>query len=319
MRLNETDVLRSFLAAHVPPDRPQLRSGCLEWQYRDNPDGCDVRFCHVGERLAGVSGFIPCSMVVDGATRRGAFSTNTFVAPSFRGRGIGRAIHESRLADYDWALSSGQSPANARLYRQLGFLVVGRYRQCLAQTRLLRAGLRLRIPREIVSWLRWRAAGRDGRDAGLDVRVDKALPDVPAACYTDRFASGALGPTWTPDHVAWRYASHPYFDYRFVVVACAAAPLGFAVVRPQADRFLLVDLYARLADQVGVLRAVAHAVGPIGGHFTGAALDGVFRAAGWTTWPAANRLMARSNDPVLHRLLDQRSWCFFGGDSDADR
>lgn len=317
MTPSETNVLRSFLATHYRSGRPQLRPGCLEWQYRDNPDGCDVRFCHVGGRLAGVSGFIPCAIVADGVRRHGAFSTNTLVDPSFRGRGIGRAMHESRLKDYDWALSSGQSPANARLYRRMGFLSVGQYRQCLAQTSLPPLGLRLRFAREMVSWLRWRA--RPGHDAGLSVRIDETVPDVPAACYADRFANGAIGPTWTPDHVAWRYAGHPYFEYRFAVVVRASSPLGFAVARRHEDRWLLVDLYARHTDQVDVLRAVARAIGPFAGQFTGAALDRVFRAAGWMTWPASNRLMGRSNDPALQRLLEQRSWCFFGGDSDADR
>ena len=318
MRPDETGVLRSFLAEHVPADRPQLRPGCLEWQYRDNPDGCDVRFCHVGDRLAGVSGFIPCAVEVDGIRRRGAFSTNTLVDPAFRRRGIGRTIHEARLADYDWALSSGQSPENARLYRRLGFLVVGRYRRCLAQTHLPRPGLRRRFAREAASWLRWRAAA-GGCHAGLDVRVDDAVPDVPAACYTGRFAAGALGPVRTPGHVAWRYLGHPYFQYRFAVVARASAALGFAVLRPDAGRFLLVDLYAPYAEQAGVLHAVAAALGPVGGQFTGAALDRVFRAAGWMTWPGSNRLLGKSDDAALHRLLERRSWCFFGGDSDADR
>ncbi len=317
MRPNESSVLRCFLAAHYLPERPQLRPGCLEWQYRDNPSGCDVRFIHIDGRLVGASGFLPCDIVVDGVRRRGAFSTNTFVDPLFRGRGIGRAIHESRLADYAWALSSGQSPANAQLYRRLGFLIVGRYRQCLAQTRLPRPSWRPRFARETASWLQWCTSA--GPDAGLDVRIDETLPDVPAECYTDRFADVAVGPTWTPEHVVWRYVRHPYFEYQFAVVVRASSPLGFAVVRRHGGRFLLVDLYSPQAEQVNVLSAVARALGPIAGQFTGAALDRVFRAAGWTTWPGSSRLMAKSRDPFLHLLLEQRSWCFFGGDSDADR
>lgn len=317
MRPDESGVLRCFLAAHYPPERPQLRPGCLEWQYRDNPGGCDVRFIHIDGRLVGASGFLPCDIVVDGVRRRGAFGTNMFVDPLFRGRGIGRAIHESRLADYDWALSSGQSPANAQLYRRLGFLLVERYRQCLAQTRLPRPGWRPRFARETASWLQWSMSA--GQDAGLDVRLDETPPDVPAACYTQRFADVAVGPTWTPEHVVWRYVRHPYFEYQFAVVFRASAPLGFAVVRRDGGRFLLVDLYARQAEQVGVLHAVARALGPVSGQFTGAVLDGVFRSAGWMTWWGSSRLMAKSGDPVLHRLLEQRSWCFFGGDSDADR
>ena len=31
------------------------------------------------------------------------------------------------------------------------------------------------------------------------------------------------------------------------------------------------------------------------------------------------QLMGKSNDPTLQRLLSERDWCFFAGDSDADR
>ena len=317
MHAAEAEAVRLFLAANAAASRPPHRPGWFEWQYVDNPSGCDVRVCCAGERLVGASGFIPCSVVVDGVRRRCAFSTNTIVSSEFRRRGFGRKIHEARAADYDVALSSGQSEANARVYRSIGAVVVEEYRQCLAQTSLPVSRLRPRVAREILSWLRWRASGRTA--PGLDVRLEDVPPEVPDSCYTERFGDGAVGPIWTPEHVAWRYARHPYFDYRFATVFRARQKLGFAVLRPKARGHTLVDLYASHANQAGVLCAVACAAGPIGGQFTGTMLDRVFRAAGWMTWRASHRLVGKSNDTALHRSLTERSWCFFGGDSDADR
>ena len=317
MRAGEADTVRQFLAEHSLAGRPPHRPGWFEWQYVDNPDGCDVRVCYAGARLVGASGFIPCTLRVDGVPRRGAFSTSTMVAPAFRRRGLGRAIHEARTADYDVALSSGQSEANAQVYRSIGAVAAGAYRRCLAQTRRPRVRPRTRVAREVLSWLRWRTSARSS--AGLAVRIEDDAPDVPDHCYTRRFDDRAIGPVWTPEHVVWRYARHPYFDYRFAAVLRAREKLGFAVLRPNAGGHTLVDLYAPCAAQPAVLRAVAQAAGPVSGQFTGTMLDRVFRAAGWTTWPASHRLVGKSNDPGLHRALTERSWCFFGGDSDADR
>ena len=317
MRAGEVDAVRRFLAAHAPAGRPPHRPGWFEWQYVDNPDGCDVRVCCTGARLVAASGFIPFALTLGGVRRSGAFATNTLVAPAFRRRGLGRAIHEARAADYDVALSSGQSGANARVYGNVGAVVVGGYRQCLAQTTPPLHRPRPRVAREVASWLRWRMAAQP--PSGLRVRIEDAVPDVPNSCYAARFGDGSVGPIWTPEHVAWRYARHPYFEHRFATVFRAREKIGFAVLRPKAGGHTLVDLYAPHADQADVLRAVAHAAGPVGGLFTGEVLDRVFRAAGWTTWRASHRLLGRSNDPVLQRSLSERSWCFFGGDSDTDR
>ena len=318
MQGDEGETVRAFMRAHVPAHRPQLQPGWLEWQYVDNPDGCDVRLCHDDARLVGMSGFIPCVVVVDGARRRAAFATNTLVAPASRGRGVGRRLHEARLADYDWALSSGHSPANERLYRRLGFVTAGEYRQFLVHTRPPRMRPRRRYVRELVSWLRWRARSRGA--SNLTVQIGTTAPDVPDTCYRDRFADDAVGPTWNRAHVVWRYEHHPYFAHQFATVRRSGTPLGFAVLRRARGVMVMVDLYARHAQQVDVLEALAvHSEVAVTGQFVGRALERVFRRAGWTTFRAANRLLGKSHDPGRHALLLERSWCFFGGDSDSDR
>ena len=158
------------------------------------------------------------------------FRPTRLSTPSFRGRGIGRAMHESRLKDYDWALSSGQSPANARLYRRMGFLSVGQYRQCLAQTSLPPLGLRLRFAREMVSWLRWRA--RPGHDAGLSVRIDETVPDVPAAPATRTgLRTGRLG---RPGHRTTSPGATPG-----IPISSTGSPWSSAPHRRSASRSLV--------------------------------------------------------------------------------
>jgi len=79
-------------------------------------------------------------------------------------------------------------------------------------------------------------------------------------------------------------------------------------------------LYARYDEPPVLLSGGAwHFRGPIACPFTNGALDRLFRQAGWLTFRAGGQLMGKSNDPTLHRLLRERDWCFFAGDSDTDR
>lgn len=96
--------------------------------------------------------------------------------------------------------------------------------------------------------------------------------------------------------------------------------IGFGVIRRTSTSAVLTDLYGRRENMVDVLHGVATQFrGLITGQFVGSTLDRLFRQAGGLTFKADNRLMGRSNDPALHKLLTDRCWCFFGGDSDSDR
>ena len=319
MTVGDLAAVRAFIAEQLPAHRLQRQPSWFEWQYVANPDGFDARICIEGSRVVAMSGFIPCRFESEGGILTGAFSTNTLVHPDYRRRGLGRELHKTRLRDYDYALSSGQSDANLRLYRQLGFVTCGRYRRLFAQTTAPSPRPNARFLRQLWSWGRWLAKGSD-RDSELRVRIDPHAPRVPDACYRERFGDQAIGPVWNHGHVVWRYERHPYFDYIFATVFRAGDAIGFAVIRRTATSVVLADVYARHCDMVGLLRAVGREFqGVISGLFVGSALRDVFRRAGWVSLPAKNLLLAKSKDLVCDARLRRHSWCFFGGDSDSDR
>jgi|TARA_B100001964_G_C14178986_1_gene575262 GNAT superfamily N-acetyltransferase len=321
MERRETESAERFLKAHAHQRTPRPR-GWFAWQYVGNPDGFDVRVCRDGDSIAGISGFIPCRLEIDGVVRTGAFSTNTVVAPPYRRQGLGRALHETRLRDYDCALSSGQSADNRRLYEQLGFVVCGDYRRVFVQTTLPTFRFRAQTLSEWRSWLFWRFWARRRARAGRAVRVEverRAPPDDPTL-YGPRFDGLAVGPRWERSHVVWRYERHPYFTHQFASVFDGENRLGFAVVRKCQAATVLVDLYGKPANLPLVLRGIADRFrGLITGVFVGSPLDRMFRREGWLTFRAGGQLMGKSNDPALHRRLSERAWCFFAGDSDSDR
>lgn len=317
----EIDPAERFLREHADQRGPQ-EAGWFAWQYVGNPDGFDLRFCRDGDSIAGISGFIPCRIEIDGVIRSGAFSTNTLVAPRHRRQGLGRELHEARLRDYDWALSSGQSAANRRLYEQLGFVVCGDYRRVFVQTTLPTFRFRAQVLREWWSWLFWLFWTRRHARVGQAVRVEveRHAPSDDPTLYGARFEGAAVGPRWSRDHVVWRYERHPYFDYLFASVFQRDRRVGYAVVRQTGTAVILVDLYAKYDEAPVILSGIAgHFRGLITGPFTGSTLDRLFRQAGWLTFRAGGQLMGKSNDRMLHRLLRERDWCFFAGDSDTDR
>jgi GNAT superfamily N-acetyltransferase len=319
MSVGDLAGVERFIRDRMAAGRYPHRSGWLAWQYLDNPSGFDVRLCESDQGLVGVSGFIPCRLQIDGQLRTAAFSTNTLVDERHRRNGIGQRFHELRLQDYDVALSSGQSPGNRRIYAKLGFVECGRYRRFMAQARLPERRLEPRFVTELWAWLRWRVARRRHR-ADLRVEISPRAPAAAPDCYRERFEAGAIGPVWTHDHVVWRYERHPYFRYQFLQVFRARQPLGFAVVRDTGATTVLTDAYCRASDLHDVLAGIVQAPRcRVTGQVVGRALERRFRHSGWTTRPATNRLLGKSNDPALHRLLLTRSWCFFGGDSDSDR
>ena len=317
MARQELESVERFLQERSEQHGPQ-EPGWFAWQYVDNPDGFDVRISEDGDAIAGVSGFLRCRIEVDGALRSGAFSTNTLVALPYRRQGLGRELHEARLCDYDWALSSGQSPANRQVYEQLGFAVCGDYRRVFVQTTLPDFRFLARALREWWSWLFWRRR-RPRPDPTIRVEVEPHAPADPAL-FAERFEGPAVGPRWGRDHVVWRYEQHPYIDYRFMSVFRRDRRVGFAVVRQSDTAVVLIDLYAAPDDALIVLSGIAgHVRGLITGPFVGRTLDRLFREAGWLTFRAGGQLMGKSNDPTLHGLLSERDWCFFAGDSDTDR
>jgi ribosomal protein S18 acetylase RimI-like enzyme len=318
MTAEDEAAVHAFILSHTPVSRPQRRPGWLHWQYADNPSGFDVRLCEDPEGMIGISGFVPCRLLVGETIRTGAFATNTLVDERHRGRGIGRRLHELRLEDYDFALSSGQSAENRQLYTKLGFVSCGRYRRLLVQTTRPRLRPAPRLLREIYSWAQWRIAARHRPD--VRVEVSGTVPPMDDALFRERFGDEAVGPLWNRDHIAWRYERHPYFKYAFVQVFAGPRLIGLAVTRETATTTVLADLYCRPSDAHDVLIGVGRAAArPIVGHYVGRALTDRFHRAGWTTFVSTNELIGRSSDPELHRQLTTRSWCFFGGDSDADR
>lgn len=319
MAPEDVETVKRFMAAHVPAGSPQVGPGWLEWQYPQHPISCDVRLCFVADQLVGMSGFLPTPLAGGTPGWTGAFSTNTFVDPAHRRRGIGEEIHRQRVRDYDVALSSGQSPANLALYRQLGFTVCGRYRKAFVSTRPFSGRRPARWARQLASWLRWTARRRR---PGADLRVDSSgiPPQLPSSAFEERWPTDAIGSCWNNEYLVWRYGRHPYFQYRFLTVFRGQECLGTAVVRSGGNATVLADLFCRASEMVSLLDAVTlHTPGVIVAQHVGAPLTAVFRRAGWLVSAEKSLLLAASRDPAIVQKAAAGALCFFAGDSDKDR
>jgi len=319
MTLEDLQAVEGFTAAHFPAGSSRTGPGWFEWQYLRHPVGCDVRLCFDASQLVAMSGFLPTPLTGGSRGWTGAFSTNTFVDPAHRRRGIGREIHRQRVRDYDVALSSGQSAANLAVYREMGFIDCGRYRKAFVSTTPLSGRRPARWVRQLASWLRWTVRGAD---AGSHVRADWSdiPPRLPPSAFDERWPPGAIGSRWNNEYLVWRYQRHPYFHYRFLTVSRAERCLGTAVVRSERDVTILVDVFCRASEMVSLLGALtSHVDGVIVAQHVGAPLTTIFRRAGWLVSGEVSLLLAATRDDEIAQRAATGSICFFAGDSDKDR
>jgi GNAT superfamily N-acetyltransferase len=320
MAQEQIGAAKAFLAEHFEPDGPQNRPGWFEWQLA-NPNGQYIQLVLDGDRIVALSVFMPVKLGHDGGLCSGAFSTNTMVDPAYQRRGIGRQIHLARLSHYDFALSSGQSESNYRLYMKMGFHVLGGYFRGLLVRRFPRPRLDLRYLREVYSWLVWRAAALRG-SADFHLELTDAVPGgMPTAFFVERFAPGAIGPVASEAYLEWRYAKHPYFRYQFAKVHRAGEWLGVAVVRRSGDAVSLLDVYCRHGDMPSLLVGLGTELDAreISGVFTGKSLKKCFTDGHWRAFRHRTAYVGNTESSEIRHWMTDHDWCLAYGDSDKER
>jgi Acetyltransferase (GNAT) domain len=315
----EKEDAKRFLLEHFDEGSHQNLPGWFEWQHVNNPDGSHIQLCLRDNRIVAMSGFIPCKVLIRGQVYSGAFSTSTMVDASHQGRGIGGRIHSIRLDDYDFALSSGQSPANFKLYMKMGWRIYGYYYRLLLRKEFPRPYVNKTYLKAVWSWFFWfmRTAFKEKK---FCVEATRDIPEGIDAFFK-RFDQKSIGLLRNVDYLRWRYKDHPYLNYEFIKVFRQKTLIGFAVVRESDSAKVLVDVYCKNEDFVDLLTGLGMNLKTkmIVGLVAGPSLKKVFNRAGWCAFRERSCLVGKSNAAVLENLVSDGSWCLFGGDSDKDR
>ncbi len=224
-----------------------------DWLYRRNPLGlarCWVIAERESGRLVGTGARWPWPIACGGEALAGRMVGDAAIAPEWQRQGVAELRRQARFrhpmtsreATLGWSneRSVARSKRYGRAAEQLGPLAEGVLR--------LRSG---RIARLL---------SRVGQGVGGALRVDDvsrfdgAFDPVTEACMSwDEF--------WCPhaaDFLNWRYAEHPTHCYRSLAAFSGDTLAGYAVVRTEGHRALLMELVAPAGS--GAARTLVAAV-----------------------------------------------------------
>lgn len=324
MTEEQIPAVQKFLARNFPANDHQNRPGWLEWQIA-NPSGAHIQLCLCDREIAALSFFLPVRFRCQGKSRSGAFSVSTMVAPEHRRKGLGKKIHAARLENFDFALSSGQSVANHKLYMKMGFHKLEEYRFMLVTKKIPRPYFKRKYVHEFLSWAKFKSVSLTGslRQSGLRVKVERTLPDdIPQAFFEDRLPqSDVIFPLHNRDYLQWRYVDHPYFRYEFALVVDGDNLLGLGVLRRSGKQIILVDMYCLHKDLPRVVHSLVTDVDAdvVYCRFAGARLTEALDRAGCYSHLHGSTYLGNSLNSELRADLENSAWCLFMGDSDEDR
>lgn len=223
-----------FLSFHRAHSRESSRF-LQYWQWRKQaPESCgkeEVAIAFWQGGIVGSVGAVTAPITFAGRKICAAWQQDSLVAPSARGKGIGRALVEKSAEGWDQVMAKGTSDAMYALRRSVGFLDVPNS-TCLLRVlkpRWRKRALRQRLG-EMAIWLWGKALGSRG------ISSRQCLFDMNS--FDSRFDELALLRSMWPGlrpykdsaYLNWRYFQCPARKYTVIgsTQAAAAAVLGLA-------------------------------------------------------------------------------------------
>lgn len=322
MQKVDIEDVKKFISSNFKNESYHNRTGWFEWQYVNNPDGCHVLLCLKNKRIIAISGFIPCQLLVGSRIYTGSFATNTMVDHTNRRQGIGRKIHLERVKNFDFALSSGQSDSNYKLYMKMKWNILGCYYNIVLRKEFpFFPSFKKDYLKEFYSWIVWSLGTLFKRKPNFRLEETMEIPSGIDSFFNDRFDKNSIGALRSRKFLMWRYQEHPYFKYQFIKVFRNNNFIGFAVMRDTIACKILIDMYCQYKDMEDLLLGIGIKLKTrlIIGRFTGLSLKKKFDKSNWLSFKSKSHLIAKSSDPSLERLAMEMDWNFLGGDSDKDR
>ena len=336
---------RVYRFDHILTDK-RFRS----WWLRANPNykgqGYSCKVAVLDGEFIGHCAYIPVSLWSGERTYRAVWGGNFIVDKRFRGRGIGRQLHQAINQEVEVFLDVGANATARDILRKFGWLNFGSLNRAVgvldagaaqfAIARKLSPAEMITVPPNVPETrvTNFKHCGEEVDDFWLCLR-----PGLINA--TERSAT----------FLNWRYLNHPFFDYQTLVVWEGGKMVGLAVFRFQtvpehrATLMRVVEFLAPpktgrslLAALVGLAREKSAAL--IDFFCAGRSHLDFFQDFGFLLSPAADQF-TRLFDPVdlarpgfgtisfnggnIHSRLPaeifnrQENWYVTSGDGDQDR
>lgn len=309
-----------FLKNHFGNDSVQCRRNRFEWQFERYPGGTKIYLCFHDHKLVAQICFLPVNLQLKNERLSGAFSIDTMVTQEYQRKGIGEKFHQLRLENFQVALSSGQSEANAKLYKKMGWSILGKYFEFRLVKRFPKLKRAKLFAKDILNYSHYKCTLKKYNEKPRII-ISSDYPKE-LSQQLDRGLESEAFIRVSCDYLNWRYGGHPYFKYSYIQVFDGHKWLGTCVARiSKPGYYRLVDFYCSRQNFPALLEGIAHPLDGycIEGELAGVQLRKYFVETGFSVVNTNQHIMGSSKDEGVKDKLSKCDWLIFGGDSDNDR
>ena len=314
---------KNFLANNFGEDEFQNKPQWLEWQLKHPYSSYLQLIKNQDNAIVALSFFLQTPLNVKGNIKKAAFSTSTIVSKEHRRKGLGGKIHVERLKAFDFALSSGQSDANAALYKKKGFKSFGQYHSALIQKRFPKFSFSKQCLINILAYTKFFFTNLITQKNNLKViEVDDLPTNLDEELFNQRLnVNSAVFPVHSGDYIKWRYLQHPYLTYKVYTVIKDHQIIGIVISREEDNQCNIIDLYAANRNMRIVLKAFARncKIAKIYSLYVGREIQSIFEGSGALCRIYGPHYIGSSSSADNLSECEHLDWCIFWGDSDRDR
>ncbi len=336
--------LFEFIAKVLGADICARRRRLIETMREAMPGNDRFPLRHVivdGDRVAGTLGYMPADFWVRGRRVPVRFTHDLLVDPDYRGAGLGKLIVQNAYAQGDFFPGGmWMTDPCRKIHVDCGFVdatPLATYNLVLdpaafVARRGIRGGKAL-AGRVLLGLNRWYALARARKMASrASLREIERFASATDSVW-ETLASG-YGITRVRDaaYLNWKYADHPFLDYRNLLVLRNGEPAGFLIWRPAPEgtekRAVVADFLVAKGDAASLGPLVARAVVDA----AAAGMDSlaiittqpwavsVLRSLGFMPRAARNTWVVAGWQNVIPEtwLKDTAAWHVCLGDSDGD-
>ena len=247
------------------PDAAESNRLRWDWQYRRNPnvpaDGPLIWIAREGTTVVGQYAAMPVRVSVSGQEIGGAWGMDVMVAPERQRKGLGDVLFRTWDRAVGASLGLGLSDASFRLFKKLGWPVVGPV-PCLVKPLSRRA---LRQPswpmavNRFVSYvtLPWVRLVARTRPLQGEVQTIRHFDEGFSRLWSKISSQFTFAVRRDAAYLNWKYIQAPHVRYTIAALRRDGEAAGYAVYRhaqePRGRVTLLVDFLTDPADHAGML------------------------------------------------------------------
>jgi GNAT superfamily N-acetyltransferase len=235
--------LLNFLGERYDAETLAVRSRVLDWIHERMPERDRQPLRHVivdGDRVAGSMGYLPADFLVDGKRVEARFTHDLLVDPSYRGRGLAKALVKRQM-DLGGFMPGGMWMTGPcyKLHLACGFTDM----PALTPLTLVldvdafvsrRGGGLVKRAAQKIALKRLHAKAMNAAEkanAEYEIREIERFPAELDATWMDLLGTYRVGRIREAAHLNWKYVDHPNLAYRSLLLERGGRAAGYMIWR----------------------------------------------------------------------------------------